>query len=85
MPVREFDCLRLGTAMRTPVDQTEIYRVLENPPAYDEPVGYVKGEKLRPPFLAVMAGRNARPPCRPSVGKHDISGFRVDVINSVLL
>ncbi len=46
MPVREFDCLRLGTAMETPVEQSEIYRHFENPPAYDETLGLVKCKEV---------------------------------------
>jgi hypothetical protein len=43
MPVREFDCLRLGTAMETPDDSAETCAVLKNPPAYDEHLNPVKG------------------------------------------
>ena len=46
MPVREFDCLRLGTAMGIPVDQPVIYTVLKNPPAYDPKPRFVKCERL---------------------------------------
>jgi hypothetical protein len=42
MPVREFDCLRLGTAMGTPANQPDLYAVLKNPPAYDDGLGPVK-------------------------------------------
>lgn len=48
MPVRELVCLRLGTPMGTPVDQTDIYEVFWNPSAYDAILPFVKGRaKLR--------------------------------------
>ena len=59
MPVREFDCLRLGTAMGTPVDQTGDYRVLKNPPAYDEGLRSVKSEGLGLGF-PLRGGRGLR-------------------------
>jgi hypothetical protein len=42
MPVREFDCLRLGTAMGTPVDRTESFGLLRKPLAYDKRLDFVK-------------------------------------------
>src|SRR4051812_49142419 len=76
MPVREFDCLRLGTAMKTPVDQTTICCVLKNPPAYDDSGDPVKGGALEPasPDPAShpskgRAGRNTKrsPPLDPLI------------------
>src|SRR4051812_32996612 len=45
MPVREFDCLRLGTPMRTPVENAFI-RFLLDPSAYGESGHLVKAAKV---------------------------------------
>ena len=44
MPVREFDCLRFGTAMGTPVSPEGYQQFLGNPLAYGEGRWGVKGD-----------------------------------------
>ena len=66
MPVRELDCLRLGTAIITPYRKCLILKALENPSGYAVISGNVKCE-VQPARVGIVAVRVevADPNCRP--------------------